>query len=859
MVAYLRCSQLQISMNKRAVKGGLLGLFFLFVSLFSAGLYAQAPVAQSSADIYRKIQKLNVLGTVLFIAAHPDDENTRLLAYLAREEQYRTGYLSLTRGDGGQNLIGNEQGVELGLIRTQELLAARRIDGAEQFFSRAYDFGFSKNPEEAMRTWGHEKVLSDVVWMIRNYQPDVIITRFPGDARAGHGHHSASAILANEAFTAAADPNAFPEQLKDGLAPWKAKRILWNTYSFGSINTTADDQFKMEVGAYNKLLGKGYGEIASDSRSQHRSQGFGNAKTRGRSLEYFITTGGDTPKQGLMDGINTSWARVAGGNAVQPLVTSLIGSYSFEHPEKSVDQLVALHKAVAALSPSVYRNTKLAEIEDLIVQCAGIFAETTTDAAYIVQGQTVKLNYTINSRSEDGVTLSAIRLDNGADSALSLPLELNVNRNIQYNAYVALDKQESQPYWLQKPMNVGSFELKKQSDIASPENAPAFTAGFKVKIRSLELEITRPVMYKHTDPVKGEMYEPITITTPLMVSLSPSMILTNVRANATAMAQPVSDIFLRYTSAFEKQQVSVNIRLEQGGKRIYSRDTIIAFEKGKTYEDRIALKSLMQQSQPVDITAVITLTLDGKAYSYSRFLRHIAYDHIPDINYYTEDHVKAIGADIKTGGKKKIGYIPGAGDKVPQALEQMGYEVTLLHDANFTPANLAQFDAVIAGVRAYNIFESLDSKYPALMQYVQNGGNFIAQYNTHAALKARMSPYPMSIINERVTDELAPVQLLLPAHPVLNIPNKITVADFDGWIQERSIYHGQTTDTHFETPIGMADSGETLHKGSLMIAPYGKGNFVYTGIVFFRELPAGVPGAFRLMANLIALPQHKSN
>ena len=842
--------------QKTGIRIGI-GAFFLLV-IFSAGVRAQGPIAQSSAEIYRKLQKLNVLGSVLYIAAHPDDENTRLLAYLAREAQYRTGYLSLTRGDGGQNLIGNEQGVELGLIRTQELLAARRIDGAEQFFSRAYDFGFSKSPEEAMRIWDHEKVLSDVVWTIRNYQPDVIITRFPGDGRAGHGHHSASAILANEAFIAAADPNRFPEQLQAGLHPWKAKRILWNTFNFGGNNTTSEDQFRMEVGAYNSLLGKGYGEIASDSRSQHKSQGFGVAKTRGQATEYFLTTGGDAPRQSLMDGINTNWSRIPGGDAMQPLVDQLLKTYDFEHPEKSLDNLVALYRKIQEhQGMQLYKIAKLREVEELIVACSGIFAEATTDVAFAVQGQPLKVNYVINSRAESQVTLSGIGLDNGWDSTLNQALSTNRNFTLQRTAIIDLAQPVSQPYWLRRAMKPGSFDLEQQSDIATPENSPAFTASFLLQVKGLAITVKRPLQYRFTDPVKGEIYEPVTVVPPLVVSLAPSVILTHVQPGTEKTQHPFLE--LQYKSNFTGENIPAKISLIQDSAVIYTKDTFfINLEAGKLYENRISLASVFNNKLTPDVHAVITLTLHGRPYEYTQYLRHIAYDHIPDINYFYVDHAKLIAADIKTAGKR-IGYITGAGDKVPQALEQMGYEVTILKETDFTNASLSRFDAVIAGVRAYNIYEYLNGKYPALMQYVQNGGNFIVQYNTHAALKARMAPYPLSIVNKRVTDETAAVNFLLPTHPALNYPNKITPTDFDGWIQERSIYHAETTDPHYQMPLGMSDKGEAESKGSLVIAPYGKGNFVYTGIVFFRELPAGVPGAFRLMANLIALPQHKNN
>src|SRR6202012_2711831 len=315
-----------------------LTLLFLFVFSY---VFSQSNPPQDLGTIEQSFKKLNVLGSVLYVAAHPDDENTRLLAYLAAEKHYRTGYLALTRGDGGQNLIGDEQSEVLGLIRTQELLAARRVDGAEQFFTRANDFGFSKGPDETLKIWDKEKVLGDVVWVIRNFRPDVIICRFPTTGEGGHGHHTSSAILAQEAFTAAADPKRFPEQLKY-VQPWQAKRLLWNTFSFGTVNTTAPDQFKINVGVYNPILGEGYGEMAAESRSNHKTQGFGSARQRGDAYEYFKTILGDAPKEDLMDGINTSWARVKGAEDIGTEAEKIRKDFEIDHPEKSVPALIKL-------------------------------------------------------------------------------------------------------------------------------------------------------------------------------------------------------------------------------------------------------------------------------------------------------------------------------------------------------------------------------------------------------------------------------------------------------------------------------------------------------------------------------------
>lgn len=833
------------------------GLLGMVVGTLTITAQAQPPVVTNSTDIYRNIQKLNVLGTVLYFAAHPDDENTRLLAYLAKEKQYRTGYLSLTRGDGGQNLIGNEQGFELGMIRTQELLAARRIDGAEQFFSSAYDFGFSKSATEALNIWGHDKILSDAVWIIRNYKPDVIITRFPGDERAGHGHHTASALLANEAFAAAGDSTRFPEQLVNGVTTWQPKRILWNTFNFGGNNTTGEDQFKIDVGVYNAMLGQGYGEIASESRSQHKSQGFGVAKQRGQSWEYFLTTGGTAPQKDLMEGVDTDWSRVKGGDKIQPLIAGLLEHYDFLHPEKSVDALVELYKAINRMSYfTPYKQQKLREVEELIVVCSGLFAEAATSTSYAVKGQPFKINFTVNSRNNVPVTLKGVRINNILDTAFNTSLAANLNWALPYSFVVPEDMPVSQPYWLQRPMGLGSFNLENKSQLERPENAAAFRATFIVQVKDQELFLSCPVKYKFTDPVKGEIYEPVAVIEPLIVYVTPALTLLNVKPGNELTNYPAMQV--RYKSNFTAANVPVKVIIKQGGNTVYLRDSVVNFGAGEMYSHPVKLEGIVKKGSAEPVTVAVVLTLNKKTYRYTHYLKRIAYDHIPDINYFYETAMNVVPDEIKTAGKK-IGYITGAGDKVPYALEQMGYEVTLLGEADITPASLKRFDAVLTGVRAYNVNQWMEQKYDMLMQYVKEGGNLVVQYCTNTGigpLKSKMAPYPMQVTNKRVTDEQAVVNILLPQHSVLNYPNKITNADFNGWIQERSIYQAEQLDSHYETPLSMNDKNEAASNGSLVIAPYGKGNFVYTGLVFFRELPAGVPGAFRLMANIIALPKH---
>lgn len=823
----------------------------LYVLLFAGCMMvqevtAQAPQTATSADMYLALRKLNVLGSVLYVAAHPDDENTRLISYLSKDRLYRTGYLSLTRGDGGQNLIGDEQGIELGLIRTQELLAARRMDGGEQFFTRAFDFGFSKNPEETFTKWDREKILSDVVWVIRKFQPDVIITRFPTTGEGGHGHHTASAILANEAYAAAADPTRFPEQLKY-VKPWQTKRVMWNGFNFGGGNTgNRDDQLKIDVGGYNALLGKSYGEIAAESRSNHKSQGFGSAASRGESLEYFKSTKGNQPSEDLMADVDLSWNRVKGGATISKIIDSISRSFDLMYPEKSVPGLVRLSIALNSLDNGYWKEQKLKETAQLIVQCSGLFIDATTPEQYAVQTDSVRINFFLNNRLGADATLQRIQLD-GFDSTFNNPLGKNKNFVLSRMVAVPATKPVSQPYWLAYKMEEGYYNVNDQQLIGQPDVDAAFTAQISVKIFGETFNFARAVKYKFTDPVKGELYEPLVI----LPSFDASM-----KENLAVLR--IGDAEIRETSVIVKANKDVPVvKLTAGGKDFPAAD--LAMSKGQVRELSLpSHKELLTAKSSVLVNdSLFYKGIAGKAKS----LRKVQYDHIPFITYYNDAVSKVLALKIETYGKK-IGYIVGAGDKVPEALEEMGYEVTLLGDKELTRSNLGQFDAIITGVRAYNTNEWMNNYYDKLMKYVNDGGNLIVQYNTSSNIgpvRAKMGPYNFNISRTRVTDENAVVNFVNPGHAVLNFPNKITTDDFKGWIQERSIYHATGWDKDkFETVIAMNDPGEPADEGGLIVAKHGKGYFTYTGIVFFRELPAGVPGAYRLLANIIALNKKKA-
>jgi LmbE family N-acetylglucosaminyl deacetylase len=776
-------------------------LFFIGVGFLMNQLQAQ----QNAASIYAGIKKLGVMGSVLYIAAHPDDENNSFLPYLTKEKKYRTAYLSLTRGDGGQNLIGKEQGIELGLIRTQELLAARRIDGAEQYFSTAYEFGFSKSAEEALTIWDHQKVLSDVVWIIRQFQPDIIITRFPGDARAGHGHHAASAIIANEAYLAAADPTKFPEQLKMGVSVWKAKRILWNTFNFGSVNTTSNNQFKVEVGAYNVIEGKSYGEIGAEARTMHKSQGEGRPRRRGTSYEFFETTGGDAPMNDLLDGIDIGWTRL-GAASIQEDIAIISKQFNIENPAASVPSLVALYSKVKALPKSVWKNYQLQQIQSLIKDAAGIFIEASTQKAQVIPGERMSMQVLINQRGAVQSVLKQVLLT-GKDSTFNKVLVTNQNIQFDYTFNVATTTPIAQPYWLVQPKTEGMFMVNDYNLIGKAENDPIFTITATIKIEGEDFTFVQPVQYKFTDPTKGDVYQPIAVI-------------------------PAKEV------KYDKE-----VYLMRSNKPI-----------------EISYQQIDHQGITVQKTALINASKDAlPTPSNAIFRKTIQYDHIPTINYFPTASTKLVSLSVSTK-KAIVGYIDGAGDKLPEALSALGYQVVNLKESDITLENLSRLDAILVGIRAYNMYEWITEKNDIINQYIQQGGNYIVQYlksNQVGISKVKVGPFAFSVnASRRVTQENVPVDFVLPNHPVLNVPNKITSEDFEHWVQERSTYQAENIDPHFEMPLSMHDANEPASNGSLLIASYGKGNMIYASITLFRQLPAGNPGAYKLLANLVELTKH---
>ena len=831
----------------------------LFACLLISGVVlGQTAPSASLVTIEQNLKKLDVLGSVLYVAAHPDDENTRLLAYLAQEEHYRTGYLSLTRGDGGQNLLGNDQGELLGLIRTQELLAARKVDGAEQFFTRANDFGFSKGPDETLRIWDKEKVLSDVVWVIRKFRPDVIICRFPTTGEGGHGHHTASAILAQEAFKAAADPNRFPEQLKY-VQTWQAKRLLWNTFNFGTVNTTSTDQFNINVGVYNPILGEGYGEMAAESRSNHKTQGFGSPRQRGDAYEYFKTILGDAPQTDLMDDINTSWTRVKGGESIADGVGKIRRDFDIDHPEKSVPALLKLHEKVANVPDEYWQKQKTKELNDLIAACAGLWFEAYTAAPEYALGDQMNIRSQVISRYGLNIALDKLTVlqhpeASGSDSGLfiepmarfALKVE-NKDKTIPGNAlqtYSAdcIASKITQPYWLESPHSIGTYQINNDGNVGNPENTDAPTVEFEFLVDGVSLQYERKLVYKYADQIRGDVYQPVEITPPVTANIRDKNYIFN-----STLPQTVQITL----NSFTKSTGSVRIKPIAGWKVEPDKIDFDGKNKGDEWSAAFTVSPVSNHPQVTTLQAIVTA--NGKDFSMG--IQHIKYEHIPYLTLFPPSQAKLIDLDLKIAGKK-IGYIPGAGDLVPDALKQVGYDVHILSENEIVNGDLSGYDAIVTGVRAYNVNQRLAVEQPKLLDYVKNGGNLLVQYNNNAGLVTKnIGPYPFTVVNRRVTDEEAKVTVVDPQSPVLNYPNVITDDDFNGWVQERGLYYVSDINSKYSAPLKMKDPGESENNGSLIVGNYGQGRFVYTSLAFFRQLPAGVPGAYRLFVNLLSKPK----
>jgi LmbE family N-acetylglucosaminyl deacetylase len=815
--------------------------FLLLLILLPAILKAQNQ--PHTGEIKLKLKKLNFLGSVLYVAAHPDDENTRIITAFANERLAASAYLSMTRGDGGQNLIGPELRDELGLIRTQELLAARRIDGGEQFFTRANDFGYSKSADETFRIWGKDSILHDVVKVFRQYQPDVIITRFPPDERAGHGHHTASAMLALEAFDAAANSQYYPA-LATAFGTWQTKRLYTNTGRWwnNTINENTPGVLVVDVGAYGELLGESMSEIAARSRSQHKSQGFGSKGTRGRQLEYLEYQKGERAEKDLFEGVNTRWTRLKGGEKIEPLVNTIIQRFDEENPSASVPALLELRHAIQALDKSVWRERKIREVEQIIVDCLGLYLEVTADQYWVAPGENVQLNIEMVNRGAGDVVVRGMKAAAvGFDTTMNATLKNETPVLLKSVKAINADQPYSGAYWLTLEHGLGRFNVPDQRLIGKGYNDPAIEVTFSLTVGKHPLTVVRPVIYKWTDPVKGELSRPFEVVPPLFLNLSKEVLLFKDMQPRTvtvlvrsASRKPVQGkLKLDLPSTWRSEPAEIDITLTKTGEEQLKRFTVYPSADEMT----------------VELKAVATV--EGKSYDQS--VKVISYDHIPTQTLMPKAHARLVRVNLRdTTGT--VAYLKGAGDEIPEALRNMGYNVWEMQNEEVTAENLKKADAVVLGIRAINTNERIRYLIDPLLEYVNNGGTLIVQYNTSFDLETdRYSPFPITISRDRVTDENSEVRFLKPEHKVLNYPNKISPEDFKNWVQERGLYFPGKWDPAYDAILSMNDPGEQAKDGALLVAAHGRGHYIYTGISFFRQLPEGVAGAYKLFSNLVSI------
>ncbi|PZR76195.1 MAG: LmbE family protein [Chthoniobacterales bacterium] len=806
------------------------------------------PPPMNAAEIQMSLQKLNVLGRVLYVAAHPDDENTNLMALWANGSLYDTAYLSVTRGDGGQNLIGPELGEKLGVIRTQELLAARRLDHGRQFFTRAIDFGFSKNAAETLRIWDRDKILADIVWTIRRFRPDVIVTRFSPDDDKTHGHHTASAILAREAFQAAGDPKRFPEQLAF-VEIWKPTRLVWNTspFFFSNRNIPFDPTglATLEAGGFSPLLGKAFTEIAAASLSMHKSQGVGSPPRRGARKEYFKGLDGAPLTNGLFDGVDTTWSRVPKSEAIAEKVKQILASFVPADPAASVPKLLELRKALIDFGDKDFGAAKRAEVDSIIAACAGLYLESSTTTATISAGQPLPIKLEAINRSKVQVQLVEVRAAvSGEKMEVNAPLAQDQFVAKDFTPTIPKDVTWSQPYWLRKPPALGTFTVDEQPLIGLAENPPPFPLEAALKIGDQDFRYTLDTKYRTVEPVAGEVRQVLVIAPPAFANLSNSVFVfgddkpksMQVRVSASSGAVR-GQLRLEAPKGWRVEPASVPVDLKA------------------TDAEMFASFSIQPPPNAAEGKLRAIVTVDGRDYSFAR--ERIAYPHIGVHTLMPPAEARIVRADIRRKGDL-IGYIPGAGDDIPQSLQQIGYNVKMLEAGDVTAENLKRFDAVVLGIRAYNTQDRIASWQPALLAYAQAGGVVVVQYNTTSDLKTKeIGPFPLEISRDRVTDETAEVRILAADHPVLNTPNKITAEDFKGWVQERGLYFPNKWDSAWAPILSCNDPGEKPLDGGLLVAKTGQGYFIYTGYSWFRQLPAGVPGAYRLFANMVSLREVK--
>ncbi|WP_185974338.1 PIG-L family deacetylase [Litoribacter populi] len=797
---------------------------------------------RTSSEIYHELLKLKETKRVLYVAAHPDDENTRLISFLANEKHAQVAYLSLTRGDGGQNLIGKELGLELGMIRTQELLQARKVDGGRQFFTRAIDFGFSKNPDETFNNWDKETILSDVVWVIRNYRPDIIITRFNTDAGGTHGHHTSSAILAGEAFKIAGDSTKFPEQLIH-TSTWQPKRIFWNAYNWGGDYEPEENRVyhTYPVGDYNYLLGRSYSQIAAESRTMHKSQGFGATAQIGAGKDHLQLVDGPKFSDDPFENVSSRWDAIKGGNEIDSLISQVLEKFDFFNLDANLKGLLDLkRKLQLAEGKENWLTEKRQALDEIIFDVLGITAEFNADEELSFPGKEIKSTLVFNSPSKAGIKLESYTI---LDKKLDISAKVNENNPFKKEIKITLPLEYpvSQPYWLEEEILDNVFSISNQQSVGQPFNKASLSGLLAFELEGQNFQYELPLMYKFNDQVDGETKQPFTITPEVVVHVSTKNIFLK-KGEETRI-----EIEVGFFDEVKNGTLTLEGLRPQQYKVLHNRTDEVKKKKMFT----IAIGELAAGVEKQEVVAKYTVE-DGR--SFDQDIIRIKYKHIPNLTYFPKSKFNVLDLNLQLS-EQHIGYIPGAGDDIPEVLGQMGYRVSMLENGSLTSNNLKQYSTIITGIRAFNVNENLANNMDQLMDYVKEGGNMIVQYNTSSPLlTSQLGPFPLKLSRDRVSVEEAPVKFDNESR-IMTYPNRISEHDFENWVQERGLYFVGEWDAKYNTPFTMNDPGESPKKGSLIYTDYGLGTFAYSGISWFRLLPAGVPGAIKIFVNLIEQAQ----
>ncbi|MFQ5689469.1 MAG: PIG-L family deacetylase [Gemmatimonadota bacterium] len=891
----------------------------IFAALWMAGLALGASTAAAGAQEVPGeagvvaagllIRQLDGVKRVLMIGAHPDDEDTSLLAELARGWGARTAYLALTRGDGGQNLIGKELAEGLGLLRTGELLSARRLDGAEQYFSRAFDFGYSKTARETFRHWPRDSLLADVVRVIRSFRPQVIVSIFGGTPRDGHGQHQVAGLLARDAFDAAGDSTRFPNQIRKGLAPWTPLKLYRRTFRDPQAATLS-----IQTGARDPLLGRSHHQLAMAGRSRHRSQDFGVAQPAGAHfsrLRLLRTRVSAPPDASLFQGIDTTLSGMVPAEPVPASrrILSAIRRYREAVAEAAL-HLRALDPAAAApaladaldalqvarrmtaglgasgsgLQDALDRKAGLAR--EALFATAGLTLELRADDEVVVPGQTFHVEAEVwnggplrfraevpRLRAPDGWHVSqAIQTSKGprSESEALLPGQL---RKWRFEVTVGAAQPPSQPYFLRRPRHGDLYSWPDDPALRTrPLNPPLLSGWTALELErereppatastsdgaqgrssrpghlSPPMRLSRPVRYRGVDKARGEFWRPLRVAPPVSVTLSPRIL---VWPDGASGWRTLS-VTLRNMAP---KAVSGGLRLKvPSGWR--TEPTEVAFQLPETsatasFSFRLRASGGAGAAEG-RIRAVARLS-DGRAVDED--FQTVDYPHIEPISYVRQARARLLPLPVRVT-RRRVGYIMGSGDQVPEAIRQLGLAVSIIEPDDLEAGVFDRFDVIVLGVRAYEVRPELRAANRRLLDWVRRGGTLVVQYNKYEFVQGGFAPYPLAIHRpqDRVTDETAKVTLLEPSSPVLTVPNRISGRDFSGWVQERGLYFPGEWDSHYTPLLSMADPGEKPRRGSLLIAPLGDGLYVYTALAFFRQLPAGVPGAYRLFANLLSL------